>query len=162
MKARTKPLSNQREHGLVLLAILVFILTTTLAASSLVVSYKTQLQREKEDQLLFVGTQFRKAIASYYNTIPPGGARALPQSLEALLNDHRFPTPIQHLRRIYADPMTGQPDWELVHDNAGIVGVKSRSIHKTIKKKGFAKGFEYLEGKELYSDWVFSVNQMRP
>jgi len=161
MNVRMVPTSRLQERGLVLLAILIFILTTTLAASALVVSYKTQTQREKEEQLLFIGAQFRKAIASYYNTVPPGGARALPQSLEALLNDHRFPTPIQHLRQIYVDPMTGQPNWDLIHDNAGIVGVRSRSTQKTIKKKGFAKGFEYLEDKELYSDWVFSISQMR-
>ena len=139
---RTRP-----QQGLVLLAVLVFILVSTLAASS----------REKEQQLLFVGAQFRRAIASYYNTIPPGGARAYPQSLEALLNDHRFPKPIQHLRRLYVDPMTGQADWQLIREEGGVVGVKSQSTQRTIKKKGFPKGYEYLEDKETYSDWTFSA-----
>lgn len=151
----------QRRHqqGLVLLTVLVFILVTTLASSSLVVLYTTQMQREKEEQLLFVGSQFRRAIASYYNTVPPGGARALPQSLEVLLNDHRFPTPIQHLRRIYADPITGQPDWHLIRESGGIVGVSSQSTQQTIKRRGFAKGYEHLEDKEVYSDWTFSIRQ---
>lgn len=134
-----------------------FILVTTLAASSLVVVYQTQVQREKEQQLLFAGAQFRKAIASYYNTIPPGGARSLPQTLEALLNDDRFPKPIQHLRRIYVDPLTGRADWHLIRDNAGIVGVRSQSGQNTIKKRGFPKGLEHLADKELYSEWTFSI-----
>jgi type II secretory pathway pseudopilin PulG len=148
---------RQTQKGLVLLTVLVFILVTTMAASSLMVVYKTQLQREKEQQLLFAGAQFRKAIASYYNTIPPGGARSLPQSLEALVADNRFPKPIQHLRRIYVDPMTGVADWQLIRENGGIVGVKSQSNQPTIKKKGFPKGYEHFEDKALYSDWTFSA-----
>ncbi len=115
-----------------LLAVLVFILVMTMAGSSLVVVHTTQMQREKEAQLLFAGGQFRRAIASYYNTVAPGGTRALPPSLEALLHDDRFPTPMQHLRRIYDDPMTGQADWVLIRasgasgGSGGIVGVRSR------------------------------------
>jgi type II secretory pathway pseudopilin PulG len=148
---------RQKEQGLVLLTVLVFILVTTLAASALVVSYTSQRQRENEEQLLFVGAQFRRAIASYYNTIPPGGARALPMSLEALMNDQRFPTPVQHLRRIYPDPMTGQADWEVIRQNGGIVGVASRSQRGSIKKKGFATADESFEDKDRYSEWIFSV-----
>ena len=118
---------------------------------------QTQMQREREEQLLFVGDQFRKAIASYYNTIPPGGARALPPSLDALLNDQRFPKPRQHLRRIYPDPMTGQPDWQLMRENGGIVGVKSQSSRPTLKKKGFSNAYLHLEDKKTYSDWRFSI-----
>jgi type II secretory pathway pseudopilin PulG len=154
---RTVSTGTTRQSGVVLLSVLAFILVTTLAASSLVVSYTTQVQREKEEQLLFVGDQYRKAIGSYFNTVPPGGARSLPQSLEALLNDQRFPKPIQHLRRMYPDPITGRPDWQLVRENGGIVGIKSQSGKATVKKQGFAKGYEYLEGRELYSDWVFSI-----
>ncbi|MEO5672336.1 MAG: type II secretion system protein [Ramlibacter sp.] len=144
---------------MVLLAVLVFILVSTLAASSLVVNYTTQSQREKEEQLLFAGDQIRKAITSYYNTIPPGGARSLPQSLEALLDDHRFPKPIHHLRRMYSDPMTGQPDWEPIRNGGGITGVKSQSRQKPIKKSGFPKGYETLEDREYYSDWEFAMRQ---
>jgi type II secretory pathway pseudopilin PulG len=151
--------SLRSECGFVLLTVLVFILVTTLAASALVVSYTTQLQREKEEQLLFVGAQFRRAIASYYNTIPPGAVRSLPPSLEALLNDQRFPTPIHHLRRIYVDPMTGQADWDLIQADGGILGVASRSTRSPLKKKGFSAGYEYLEDKDKYSDWVFSIGQ---
>jgi type II secretory pathway pseudopilin PulG len=149
---------NQREQqGLVLLTVLAFILVTTLAASSLVVSFTTQMQREKEEQLLFVGDQFRRAIASYYNTIPPGGTRSFPPSLEALANDQRFATPVQHIRRVYVDPMTGRADWTLVREGGGMVGIASQSAGRPIKKKGFAKDYEYLQDKEKYSDWVFSI-----
>lgn len=148
---------NFRQNGVILLSVLVFILVTTLAASTLVVAHTTQVQREKEKQLLFVGDQYRKAIASYYNTVPPGGARALPQSLEMLLHDQRFSKPIQHLRRLYPDPMTGQPDWQFIQENGGIVGIRSSSEKASFKKTDFSRGYEHLEGKKLYSEWVFSI-----
>jgi type II secretory pathway pseudopilin PulG len=103
-------ITNDKCTGIVLLGVLVFILITTLAASSLVTSYQQASRREKEEQLLFAGDQIRKAILAYYNTVPPGGARSLPPSFDALLDDQRFPTPRHHLRRPYLDPMTGTAD----------------------------------------------------
>jgi type II secretory pathway pseudopilin PulG len=151
------PSNPKRAQGVVMLTVLVFILVTTLAASSLVVLCSTQTQREKEEELLFVGDQFRRAIASYYSTIPRGGARALPPSLEALIDDQRFPQSMHHLRRIYSDPMTGKANWQLVRQNGGIVGVRSQSERQTIKKTGFDRMYQNLENAELYSDWVFSI-----
>ena len=140
-----------------MLAVLLFILVTTLAASSLVVAHTTQVQRDKEEQLLFVGDQYRRAIASYSSTVPPGGARALPPSLDVLLRDPRFSTPVQHLRRLYPDPITGRTDWQLVMENGAVVGIRSQSGRATLKKHGFARGYESFDGKQLYSEWVFSV-----
>ncbi len=148
---------RQQQGGLVLLAILLFILVATLAAGSMVQSYQTQTQREKEEQLLFVGDQYRRAINSYYNTFPPGSARALPSSLEVLLSDTRFPTPIAHLRKLYPDPMTGKVDWLLVMDQGGIAAVRSRSTLAPFKVRDFAETYKGFENKTSYEDWVFSV-----
>ena len=146
------------QRGIVLLAVLLFILVSTLGAGTLVQMHQTQTQREREEQLLFVGDQYRRAIASYYNTIPPGASRSLPQSLANLLDDHRFPTAMHHLRRLYPDPMTGRADWQLIQAGAGISGVSSLSNQPTLKKKGFTKEFTQFEDKNLYSDWKFSIS----
>jgi type II secretory pathway pseudopilin PulG len=140
-----------------LLAVMLFLLVTTLATSQLVVSHATQSRRDKEAELLFVGDQYRRAIASYYNTLPPGGVRTLPQSLDALLVDQRFPQPIHHLRRLYPDPMTGKPDWQLVRSTAGIAGVHSRSDHLPLKRVGFPALYPHFADREHYSDWTFAV-----
>jgi type II secretory pathway pseudopilin PulG len=149
---------SHRQRGVVLLTVLVFILVSTLAASTMVVRYDTERRREREAELLFAGAQIRKAIASYYNSIPPGGARSLPPSLDVLLNDPRFLTPMRHLRRLYKDPMTGQADWEPVTGPGGIVGVRSRSEATPIKQHGFQKPFEAFDGKQRYADWVFGIS----
>lgn len=146
-----------RQQGAVLLIVLLFVLVTTLGASSMVEMHQTQTQREKEEQLLFVGDQYRRAIASYYGVTPPGGARSLPKSIDDLLNDRRFPTPMQHLRQAYPDPMTGRVDWVLMRAGGGIAGVHSQSTREPIKKSGFGERYRLFEGKASYADWVFAV-----
>lgn len=140
-----------------LLAVLLFVLVSTLGAGSLFQMHQTQSKRDREEQLLFVGDQYRRALVSYYNTIPPGGTHSLPQSLDDLLNDQRFPTPLQHLRRKYPDPTTGKVDWELVRVNGRIAGVKSSSNQPTLKKAGFGKDYKQFEGSSHYTDWVFAI-----
>lgn len=152
-----RALWTHQQRGVVLLAVLVFVLISTLGASSLIQMHQTQTQRDKEEQLLFVGDQYRRAIASYYNTIPTGGARSLPKSLEDLVNDDRFPTPLHHLRRMYPDPMTGQADWQLIREGAGIRGIGSQSKETTLKKSGFSKEDKLFEAMDLYSDWKFVI-----
>lgn len=149
--------ARPRQQGLVLLAILLFILVTTLAAGSMVQLYQTQTQREKEEQLLFVGNQYRRAINAYFNTFPPGSARSLPSSLEALVYDMRFSTPAQHLRQLYPDPMTGKTDWLLVNNGNGIIGVRSRSTLTPFKVRDFAEPNQGFEDKTSYTDWVFAI-----
>ena len=146
-----------RQRGVVLLAVMVFILVTTLGVNALFQMHQTQAQRDREAQLLFVGDQYRRAIASYFNTVPPGAARSLPQSLEDLVDDHRFPTPLHHLRRLYPDPMTGRIDWELIKLGGGVSGVASRSRLEPIKRKGFGTLYSQFDGQPTYADWRFAI-----
>jgi type II secretory pathway pseudopilin PulG len=112
-------------------------------------------QREKEQELLFVGNQFRRAIASYYEKSP--GAKRLPRSLEELVEDKRFPTPQRHLRRLYADPVTGKAQWGVIPGpDGGIMGVHSLSEARPIKDGGFAARDRIFEGSGRYADWHFS------
>ena len=112
-------------------------------------------QRQKEEELLFVGAQFRDAIASYYNKSP--GTKAYPKKLEDLIEDKRFPMPQHHLRRIYRDPMTASIDWGVVEtpDKAGIMGVHSRSEEAPIKTGNFDAAEASFEDAENYSKWTF-------
>lgn len=123
-------------------------------------------QRDREEQLLFVGKQFRQAIANYYEKSP--SAKQYPRKLEELLQDNRFPKPVRHLRRIYADPMrTGaagmdardnRADWLLVRNSQGsIVGVYSRSDLLPIRTQLDDDLMKVIgDGPILhYSDWKF-------
>lgn len=137
--------------GLLLLVALIGIVAGTAADV-----YQQSLQRAREANLLWVGDEFRSAIASFYEA-GPGSAKTYPQRLEDLLLDPRFPGTRRHLRRIYADPMTGKPDWEpILAPDGGIAGVKSRSTAKPLKQTGFRPRDEQLEEKAHYSEWEFS------
>lgn len=146
-----------RQKGTVLLISILFIAATALASSAVLVSHATQARRDKEEQLLFVGDQFRKAIASYQNTVPPNGVRSLPPNLEALILDRRFAVPVRHLRRVYLDPVTGKADWTLVTSGGGVVGVRSSSQHSPLKQAGFPSAYRHFERAQSYSEWVFSI-----
>jgi type II secretory pathway pseudopilin PulG len=143
--------------GVVLLVVLLFILITTLAAGSMVELYQSTTRRENEEQLLFVGEQYRRAIYSYYNSAPAGSTRALPRSLQDLIEDRRFPTSRTHLRQLYVDPMTGKPNWALNMIGAGIVGVHSISTVPPFKTTGFGQFEQDLSHKSSYAEWNFSI-----
>jgi len=115
-------------------------------------------QRQKEEELLFIGAQFRDAIASYYNKSP--GTKAYPKKLEDLIEDKRFPMPQHHLRRVYRDPMTESIDWGVVEtpDKAGIMGVHSRSEEAPIKTGNFNAAEASFEDAENYSKWTFTYS----
>src|SRR3954470_6772670 len=94
----------------------VAILGITLATVGAV--WSTQIRREKEAELLWVGDQYRAAIGQYFAT---GGQ--YPATLADLLEDRRFPQVRRYLRRLFPDPMTGLADWELIDaGGAGIMG----------------------------------------
>ena len=85
------------------------------------------VQREREAELMFRGHQIASAIATY-RAASPNGTQQLPAALKDLLEDRRTERPMHHLRQLYSDPFTGQPDWVLVTSGDGrIAGVRSRS-----------------------------------
>lgn len=148
-----------RQRGVALMGALVFLLLLTLLGGLVVENAQTRKRRSDEEQLLFAGDQIRRAILSYYNTVPAGRGRSLPDSLDSLLEDRRFPTPMRHLRRLYVDPMTGSADWELVREGGGIVGVHSRSPDKPFKQAEFPVPYEGFAEAQSYEGWVFRIQR---
>ena len=115
--------------------------------------WSTASQREREQELLFIGHQFRAAIRSYYDASP--GAKQYPRSIADLLEDKRSPTVVRHLRRPYVDPMTGKNEWGLVRQGDWIVGVYSLSTAKPIKSALFAADDVAFADAATYADWRF-------
>ncbi|HEX5338613.1 MAG TPA: type II secretion system protein [Gallionella sp.] len=113
------------------------------------------VKREKEQELLFVGNQFRRAITAYYKHATGQGGNRL-KRLEDLLLDPRYPSTQRYLRKIYADPITASTEWGLVRGAAGeILGVYSLSDEEPLKKRNFNLADEGFDGKTRYSDWRF-------
>jgi type II secretory pathway pseudopilin PulG len=143
------------QRGFTYVGLLLAVALAGVALAAAGTLWSTTAKREKELELLFVGDQFRRAIGSYYEGTP--GAKRYPQRLEDLLEDKRVPVTRRHLRQIYADPMTGQPNWELVRlPDGAIVGVHSRSDARPMKVANFAPRDESFASAASYRDWVFA------
>jgi len=147
--------SHRKESGFTYVALLfmVAIIGVGLAAKGL--EWDRAGQREKEAELLFVGNEFRKAIALYYYR-SPGQAQDYPSKLEELLEDPRYPGEQRNLRRIYRDPMTRKAEWGLVTTpNGKIMGVHSLSKESAIKTGNYSEADKNLAGKTSYAEWQF-------
>jgi type II secretory pathway pseudopilin PulG len=159
---RVMPIGDARiiklARGFTYIGLLIVIAIAGVGMAAVGTLWKTEMQREREKELLFIGQQFKAAIASYY-TATPGGISQFPKTLDDLILDKRFPAVKRHLRKLYADPMTGKSDWSLLKEQDMIIGVYSNSLLKPIKKSGFEKGQEDFGNAMSYSDWHFVFTQ---
>ncbi len=133
-------------RGVIYPVLLISILVIGVSTAAVAHLWSTQLQREKEEELLFRLAEYRRAIARYR-----ADRNRLPKELGDLLEDRSQLQRRRYLRRIYPDPMTGKPDWKLDllvgRDGtvAGIRDVHSRAVGKPLK---------VVAGKqESYGDW---------
>ena len=156
-------MKRSRSKGFTYLALLIAVAITAGMLAAAGGLYSHAAQREKERELIFVGEQFRQAIALYYWRTP-GGAHQYPKNLEALLEDKRWPVTQRYLRKLYRDPVTGTHDWGVIEapGGAGIMGVYSKSEEVPIKSAGFPTRFETFSEARNYTDWKFVFSPETP
>ncbi|HXV22266.1 MAG TPA: hypothetical protein VD811_14875, partial [Desulfuromonadales bacterium] len=165
-------LKNQR--GATLMVVLLMMVVMGLAAGMAGNTWKNVMEREREEELLFRGNQYRRAIESYNKIASAGTQAAYPRSIEDLLKDPRSLQTQRHLREKYKDPVTGE-DFELIQQGggitglpgavqslAGIRGVYSKSSLEPFKKTGFREPYEDFNGAGTYSDWKFVFVSSQP
>jgi type II secretory pathway pseudopilin PulG len=149
-------LARSRSAGVVLLAMLLAVALGGIAMMAAADVWALARRRAQEQELLFVGGQYRLAIQRYVSGAPPGTGRTLPATLEDLLEDDRYPIPVHHLRRLYPDPITGSTEWGTLRSGDRITGVYSLSEQEPLKQAGFAAADALFAGKTSYRDWVFA------
>jgi len=114
------------------------------------------LKAEREQELLYRGSAYRRAIQSYYEA---GGAlKQFPRTLDDLLKDSRTASGKRHIRALYPDPMnkSEKPEWLLIRAaDGGISGIASQSRDEPLKQANFPKEFEKFAGAKSYADWIF-------
>ncbi len=142
------------QQGFTYLAVLITVgvMGAVLAGVGQLASHASK--REKEAELLFIGQQYRQAIASYYER-SPGGAKRYPQALADLLEDRRMPTMQRHLRKVYRDPVTGKDMAIIEAPGGGIMGVHSPSADAPAKTGNFSRRDEALADAASYAEWKF-------
>ena len=146
-----------RSTGFAYLALLITVTIIGVAAVATFQMGSILQRRAAEDELLEIGTEFRRALISY-SSATPAGQPNYPPSLDALLKDPRYPNIRRHLRKLYYDPLTGTQRWGLVMspDGKGVVGVYSLAQGKPIKIGNFEPIYQSFADKTSYADWVFT------
>lgn len=142
----------RRQRGFSYLAVLFLVALTAAGLAALGQAWRTAAQRERERELAFRGGEIARAIASYQRAAGVEPA-PYPTSLRDLLADDRGPRVRRHLRRLYADPFTGQADWVLVPDPldpSRFRAVRSRADAELLRRAT-------PDGQPIAraSDWVF-------
>ncbi|MFN0160536.1 MAG: type II secretion system protein [Burkholderiales bacterium] len=164
MTAACSPTCRARRAGGFTYVGLLILVAVIAGASASALSFGASAQRRMvEEELLFVGMEFRAAIASFHQTAQ--GLRRYPRDFDELLKDPRDPGVKRHLRRVYPDPLTGRPEWGIVRaPDGGIMGVHSLSRDTPIKQANFPEDWKEFEGKSSYRDWqfVFAPSAVQP
>jgi type II secretory pathway pseudopilin PulG len=102
----TRPEPTTAEDGYLLLTVLVMVFLLLLALSVAAPKVAKQIQRDKEEEAIQRGLQYKRAIRLYYKKFG-----AYPSDIKQLENTNQ----IRFLRKRYKDPITGQDDWRLIH-----------------------------------------------
>lgn len=140
------------QTGFALIALLLVVAVSGLALAAAAQVWSTTSRRDKEEDLLRIGSEFRQAIRGYAASSP--AVEQYPLRLEDLLLDPRFPFVKRHLRRIYADPLTGKSEWGLVKMGEAIIGVYSLAEGKPLKS-ALDPTLGIADQAQSYRDWVF-------
>jgi hypothetical protein len=153
---RSSPRRPRTRRGFAYLWLLLLVAFMGLGLAVAGEIYTTAVQRDKEAELLGIGRQFRAAIGRYQGVQSAAGRREYPAELDDLLKDPRDPGVKRHLRKVFVDPMTARAEWGLMRVGGRIVGVFSLSQRRPIKQDRFEAEEMGFQGKDKYSDWVFT------
>lgn len=154
---RTNPLKSCA--GFTFVAALVIVILIGIMMGAIGQSWQMTLQREREEELLFRGSQIRDAIGRWKKA-PPGPGQTTVRTqpindLKDLLEDPYSTQKVHYLRRLYKDPITNK-DFTVIRDPVqGIIGVASPSADPPLKKANFPVELKEFGNKDKYSDWQF-------
>lgn len=155
------PTGKSAQSGFTYLFVLMLIALIGMGLVAAGTLWSTDVKRAREAELLFIGDQYRQAIRSYYE-LEPNQPR-LPQSIDELLEDHRRPNVVRHLRRAYRDPFSDEA-FALIYtpDAQGITGVHSLSTGHPFKIAGFSAENGAFAEANTYADWLFAFTPPAP
>ena len=154
MRAGSRSRSGQ--GGFTYLMVVALIALLGLALSVVGPRWADETQREREQELLKVGTLYAQAIKSYYEA-SPGSLKQYPPDLQSLLLDSRFVGVRRHIRRLYADPLQPDRPWGLVRDKDGrVTGIYSQDQRAPLRQAPLSNEWLQLGAASQYSQWVFS------
>src|SRR5215469_423108 len=115
---------RNQEQGYILLTLLLMMAVMGIVAATMVTSFKFDIQRDREEEMIHRGVQYSRAIRAYYKKFG-----RYPATLENLENTNQM----RFLRKRYKDPLTGK-DFKVLHFGevkmglAGVAGIGGAPI----------------------------------
>lgn len=150
---RIRAASCRVQAGYTYLLVLFLVAGLGVLAAQTGVVWHRAAQRDRETELLFIGTEFSRALASYAKA---SGDQTLPETLEQLVEDKRGPVVVRHLRKIYRDPFTGLPTWGLERSGGRISGVYSLATGEPIRRHALPAALGQMpDDVKSYAQWIF-------
>lgn len=156
----------KRNEGYVLIILMVAVMVISIGLLVAAPVWKTQIQREKEEELIFRGKQYVEAIR-LYQLKNPG---RFPKSFEELLEE-------KCLRKQYKDPMSQHREWNIILPYGGEAAGQGNSSQKIliapqnslssienpqiigVVSSSPQKSFKIYLGQETYDKWLFFYGQ---
>jgi type II secretory pathway pseudopilin PulG len=166
----------RNSHGFTYIALIAALVIIGISLGAAGKYWQNVMLRDREEELLFRGDQYRQAIELYYRAVP--GKLQYPPNIEKLLKDDRTPAGKRHLRQQYKDPITGE-DFEIITSQTvtvgtggvlltaqqkatpGIIGVRSKSEKEPLKKDNFPVLDQDFAGASSYSEWKFIASTIK-
>jgi type II secretory pathway pseudopilin PulG len=160
----------KRDHGYAMAALLVAMAVMAILMSVALPTWKQTLRREKEEELIFRGNQYARAIGAYQRKY----ANASPASIDVLIEQHL-------LRKKYKDPLAPTDDVEFaplyVNNRGGGAGPAGQSAAAQaaasaaasttpsgggiigVASKNTSESIRTFNDKNHYNEWQFMALQ---
>jgi hypothetical protein len=133
---------------------LVILVAIAFGAGQLERSQSYRLRHENEEELLFRGLAYLKALKAFETA--SAAEKRFPRKLEELVSDPRMQGR-RYIRQLYKDPMTGR-DFDLILTAQGTIsGVVSWSRGIPFRKVDFDKELHEFDQAATYRDWRFDA-----
>lgn len=155
-----------KNKGYTLIILMVAVAVISIGLLVAIPVWKTQLQREREEELIFRGKQYVEAIRLFQIKFPG----RFPKTLEELLEE-------KCIRKLYEDPMTEDGEWNIILHYERISSKKRRSLRKVLVAPQRAlssidnpqilgvvspstkKSIKIYNDQESYNKWFFFYGQ---
>lgn len=141
------------QQGITYLWMLFFVFLLGLGLGKSLEVFSLMDQRQKEQELLYVGKIYQEAIRQYY--LSGKEKNKYPLHLEDLLKDSRYIVTRRYIRKLYLDPVTNKDFLPIFSAEGGICGVKSISKKKPIRTFFKEEEFQNFINAKSYQEWEF-------
>lgn len=118
------------DRGYVLMVLMMLATVLLVSLSAALPSIYVAGQREREEELIFRGNEYARAITLFRRQF-----NRYPVSVKELLETNR----LHFLRRAYRDPMSRDGKWRFIHADANGIPIDSRTLTRVRPGQG-AKG----------------------